>query len=170
MSASDEETTELLWKIRRSCSQAMFELGSRKLNEDVVVPFDCQLALINYASVLQEEFGLPTPTFGHAADGNFHVHIMYDDANKQASEKARIAIRKLMEHVIELGGAISGEHGIGLAKTPFFALQHSEAEIRAMQAVKKALDPANILNPGKIWDLSEPWTFPREDVRLPWDH
>jgi len=75
-----------------------------------------------------------------------------------------------MEHVIELGGAISGEHGIGLAKTPFFSLQHSEAEIRAMQSVKAALDPNNILNPGKIWDVSEPWTFPREDVRLPWDH
>jgi len=89
MSAMDEETTELLWKIRRSCSQAMFELGSRKLNEDVVVPFDCQLALINYASILQEEYGLPTPTFGHAADGNFHVHIMYDEANKEASAKAQ---------------------------------------------------------------------------------
>ena len=168
--AIDSETVELLWKLRRSCSQAMFQLGPRKLNEDVVVPFESQMPLLEYVEELHERTGLHTPTFGHAADGNFHVHIMYDDSDPTESEEAQLAIRSLMERVIALGGAISGEHGIGLAKSPFFDLQHSEAEIGAMQAIKAALDPNNILNPGKLWEPSEPWSFPREDVRMPWDH
>ena len=169
-SAIDEETVESLWKLRRSCSQAMFQMGNRKLNEDVVVPFEGQLELIAFVSELHEETGLATPTFGHAADGNFHVHIMYNDTDPEATRKASQAIDKLMRKVVDLGGAISGEHGIGLAKSPFFRYQFSEAEISAMQAIKSTLDPNNILNPNKIWHPCEPWTFPREDVRMPWDH
>lgn len=170
VTAIDAETMELLWKIRRSCSQAMFELGPRKLNEDVVVPFEHQIELLEFLEALHKETGLPTPTFGHAADGNFHAHIMYDDADSQLRKEAEAAVRRLMEKVIELNGAISGEHGIGLAKSPFFTLQHSTAEISVMRAIKQALDPKNILNPGKLWTPSEPWRFKREDVRMPWDH
>lgn len=168
--AIDGETVELLWKLRRSCSQAMFQLGPRKLNEDVVVPFDSQMALLEFVEELSSDTGLPTPTFGHAADGNFHVHVMYDADDPHVSRTAEHAIKRLMEKVIELGGAISGEHGIGLAKSAFFELQHSESEIKAMQSIKATLDPNNILNPGKLWEPSEPWSFPREDVRMPWDH
>lgn len=170
VTAMDPETTELLWKIRRSCSQAMFELGPRKLNEDIVVPIAKQNALLEFIGDLHRQTGLPTPTFGHAADGNFHAHIMYDDSDEDASLAARDAVQSLMSAVVEMGGAISGEHGIGMAKSPFFHLQHSPAEIAAMQAIKKALDPANILNPGKLWEPSEPWSFPREKIKMPWDH
>ena len=170
ITAIDEKTTELLWKVRRSCSQAMFELGPRKLNEDVVVPFEHQLELLDFIENLHRETKLPTPTFGHAADGNFHAHVMYDDASAEDSTKAREAISRLMEKVIALGGSISGEHGIGIAKSPFFSLQHGEAEIAAMKAIKKALDPNGILNPGKLWERSEPWTLKRESVKMPWDH
>jgi glycolate oxidase len=170
VTAIDSDTMELLWKVRRSCSQAMFELGPRKLNEDVVVPFEHQIDLLEFLEALHEETGLPTPTFGHAADGNFHAHIMYDDTDPKMRDLAESAVRRLMETVIDLQGAISGEHGIGLAKSPFFPLQHSAAEIAAMKAVKQALDPNNILNPGKFWTPCEPWTFKREDVRMPWDH
>jgi glycolate oxidase len=170
VTAINHKTMELLWKIRRSCSQAMFELGPRKLNEDVVVPFEHQLDLLDFLESLHRETSLPTPTFGHAADGNFHAHIMYDDADPDMSKNAEQAVQRLMETVIELRGAISGEHGIGLAKSPFFTLQHSPAEITVMKTLKQALDPNNILNPGKLWTRSEPWSFPRENVRLPWDH
>lgn len=169
-SAVDPESVAQLWKLRRSCSQAMFELGPRKLNEDVVVPLDSQIPLLAFVEELGERTGLPTPTFGHAADGNFHVHLMFDDADPAQCAAAREGVHDLMREVISLGGAISGEHGIGLAKSPFFALQHSEAEISAMRAIKEALDPRGILNPGKLWTPSEPWTFPRESVRMPWDH
>lgn len=166
----DADKVENLWKLRRSCSQAMFELGPRKLNEDVVVPFDQQINLIHLVDSLHRETGLPTPTFGHAADGNFHVHIMYDDTDSAQSEKAAAAIDALMKKVVEMGGAISGEHGIGLVKSPFFHYQHAQAELDAMQAIKAALDPNDILNPGKLWYPCAPWNFTREDVKMPWDH
>jgi glycolate oxidase len=75
-----------------------------------------------------------------------------------------------METVVALGGAISGEHGIGLAKTPFLRIQHSPAQVRAMQAIKTALDPRGILNPGKMFEVFEVWKHPRLEVKLPWDH
>ena len=77
---------------------------------------------------------------------------------------------KLVEAVVSLGGAISGEHGIGLAKSPFLRVQHGPAEIKAMRAVKRALDPNGILNPGKMFDVVRVWEFPRVQVHLPWDH
>ncbi len=168
--AENAEAAETLWTIRRGCSQAMFQLGPDKLNEDIVVPVRSQQALLDYTLALKAETGLATPTFGHAMDGNFHVHIMYDRSDPDQCERARKGIRLLMEKVIELGGAITGEHGIGLAKSPFLELQHSPAEIRAMQAIKNALDPQGILNPDKQFQPCEVWDFPREQVRMPWDH
>ena len=170
IATSDARTAANLWKLRRSCSQAMFELAPRKLNEDVVVPFAQHQALLAFLHALHLETGLPTPTFGHAADGNFHAHVMFDDADPASRQAAEQAVEKLMRTVVHLGGAISGEHGIGLAKAPFFSLQHGPAEIQAMQAIKDALDPHHILNPGKLWNPSKPWAFPRESVKLPWDH
>ena len=79
-------------------------------------------------------------------------------------------VRRLMETVVSLGGAISGEHGIGLAKTPFLRIQHSPAQVRAMKAVKNALDPRGVLNPGKMFEVFRVWKHPRLDVHLPWDH
>lgn len=168
--AEDSQTAENMWTIRRGCSQAMFQFGPDKLNEDVVVPVRAQQELIEYTLALKSETGLATPTFGHAMDGNFHVHIMYDRSNKEQCAQARHGIRMLMEKVIELGGAITGEHGVGLAKSPFMNLQHSAAEIRAMRAIKQALDPNGILNPDKQFNSCEVWDYPRENVRMPWDH
>ena len=116
------------------------------------------------------ESGLPIPTFGHLADGNLHVNIMYHQADPAECRAAEAAVQTLMETVVALGGAISGEHGIGLAKTPFLRLQHRPAQVRAMLAVKKALDPRGILNPGKMFEVFRIWRHPRIKVRLPWDH
>ena len=79
-------------------------------------------------------------------------------------------MQKLMETVVALGGAISGEHGIGLAKTPFLRLQHNAAQVRAMIAVKKALDPRSICNPGKMFSIVRIWKYPKLQIKLPWDH
>jgi glycolate oxidase len=168
--ARSEGQAEKLWQVRRTCSQSMFSLADTKLNEDVVVPLEKQAELIRYTRALKKEIGLPTPTFGHAGDGNLHVHIMYDRACAADAEKAKAGIHKLMRKVVELGGVITGEHGIGLAKAPFLSLQHSAAEIAAMRAVKKSLDPLGILNPGKIFDAFEVWDHELVDVQLPWDH
>ena len=75
-----------------------------------------------------------------------------------------------MEKVVAFGGAISGEHGIGLAKTPFLRLQHSPAQVKAMKAIQDALDPNGIMNPGKIFEVFEVWKHPRVEAKFPWDH
>ncbi len=168
--ARTEAAAEKLWQLRRTCSQSMFSLADTKLNEDVVVPIGQQAELIRYTLKLKKEIGLATPTFGHAGDGNLHVHIMYNRGSAEEGRRAKAGIKRLMQKVIDLGGVITGEHGIGLAKAPFLAMQHSPSEIAAMRAVKEALDPKGILNPGKIFEPFEVWDHEPVDVRLPWDH
>jgi len=168
--ARSEAAAEQLWQVRRTCSQSMFSLADTKLNEDVVVPLEKQTELIRYTLQLKKEIGLATPTFGHAGDGNLHVHIMYNRGSKADARKAKAGIKKLMQKVVDLGGVITGEHGIGLAKIPFMSMQHSKAELAAMRSVKAALDPEGILNPGKMFEPFEVWEHEPVDVRLPWDH
>lgn len=168
--ARSDASAEKLWQVRRTCSQSMFSIADTKLNEDVVVPIEKQAELIRYTLKLKKEIGLATPTFGHAGDGNLHVHIMYNRGVKADAMKAKAGIKKLMQKVIDLGGVITGEHGIGLAKAPFMSMQHTSAEIAMMKAAKKALDPNGILNPGKIFEPFEVWDHEPVDVRLPWDH
>ncbi|HXB01957.1 MAG TPA: FAD-linked oxidase C-terminal domain-containing protein [Opitutaceae bacterium] len=168
--ARDRAEAETLWAVRRKCSGAMFELGDAKLNEDVVVPLRAYEKFARFLDRLRRESKLAIPTFGHLGDGNLHVNIMYHAADATECRAAEHAVQRLMEEVVALGGAISGEHGIGLAKTPFLRVQHSPAQVRAMLAVKHALDPRGILNPGKMFDVFKVWKHPRVAVKLPWDH
>ena len=168
--ARDRAAAEKLWSVRRKCSGAMFELGDAKLNEDIAIPMRQYERFARFLDRLRRQSGLPIPTFGHLADGNLHVNIMYHRASPVESRAAEAAVQRLMETVVSLGGTISGEHGIGLAKTPFLRLQHNEAQVNAMLAVKHALDPRGILNPGKMFDIFQVWKHPRVDVHLPWDH
>lgn len=167
---SDADTAEQLWAIRRTCSQAMFQMGDTKLNEDVVVPVDAYTALIDLTLALRERYALATPTFGHVGDGNFHVHIMYDHQDAEQCRRAVAGIQELMTAVVAMGGAITGEHGIGLSKSSFLQLQHSPAEIETMQRIKMALDPNQVLNPDKIFTPTPVWELKRDrQHRLPWD-
>jgi glycolate oxidase len=168
--AASRAEAEELWAVRRKCSGAMFELGDAKLNEDIVVPMKNYVKFAQFLARLKRESGLHIPTFGHLADGNLHVNIMYHRAIVAECRTAEKTVKRLMQTVVALDGAISGEHGIGLAKTPFLRLQHSPAEIRAMRAVKDALDPRGILNPGKMFEIFEVWKHAKLDVKLPWDH
>jgi glycolate oxidase len=168
--ARNRAEAEKLWDVRRKCSPAMFELGDSKLNEDVVVPLRHFSRFLRFLDELRRESVLPIPTFGHLGDGNVHVNIMYRRAHAPERKAAERAVQRLMKMVVSLGGAISGEHGIGLAKSPFLRLQHSAAQVKAMRAVKRALDPKGILNPGKIFEPFEVWRHRRLEVSLPWDH
>jgi glycolate oxidase len=168
--ARSDAQAEALWQVRRTCSQSMFSIADTKLNEDVVVPIQKQAELIRYTIALKKEIGLATPTFGHAGDGNLHVHIMYNRSNSEDAAKAKAGIQKLMQKVVDLGGVITGEHGVGLAKAPFMEMQHTQPEIAMMLAVKAALDPKGILNPGKIFEPFEVWDHEPVQVTLPWDH
>jgi glycolate oxidase len=168
--ARDRAEAEQLWSVRRKCSGAMFELADAKLNEDIVIPMRNYVKFARFLARLKRSSGLAIPTFGHLADGNLHVNIMYHRADRADAKTAERTVETLMRTVVELGGSISGEHGIGLAKTPFLRIQHRPAEVKAMQAVKQALDPRGILNPGKMFKVVRIWKFPRLDVHLPWDH
>ncbi len=168
--AANRVEAEELWNVRRKCSSAMFTLADSKLNEDIVVPLRNYEKFAVFLDKLRKSSRLSIPTFGHLADGNLHVNIMYHRENRAEYLRAEKAVGQLMAGVVKLGGAISGEHGIGLAKTPFLRLQHSPAQIKAMRAVKDALDPNGIMNPGKMFDLFKVWEHPRLKIELPWDH
>jgi len=167
--AQNAEDAEKLWDVRRQGSSSMKKLASTKLNEDVVVPLDQQVELVQCVNGLRKKFGIKIGVFGHCGDGNLHVNLMYDEENAEETSRAVSALRELMSRVIKLGGAISGEHGVGLAKTPFVREQFNHAEWSAMLAVKKALDPKNILNPGKIFDVFHPWEQKKIPMILSWE-
>ena len=168
--ADSFEEAEELWEVRRKGSQAMKKMANTKLNEDVVVPLRRQINLVDCVNSLREKFNLKIGVFGHCGDGNLHVNFMYDSDDNEETSRAVEALKVLMSKVNELGGAISGEHGIGLAKTPFIQMQFNTAEWKTMTSIKKTLDPNGILNPGKIFDIFNPWDQKKVKSILPWEH
>jgi len=168
--SADEAQAEALWEVRRKCSPAMFYLADSKLSEDVVVPLENYAKFAALIKSLERQTRLGVPVFGHAADGNFHVHFMYARAKADECRRAQAGVRSLLRGVVALGGAISGEHGIGVSKSPYFGWQHSPAEIAAQRAVKQALDPHNILNPHKLFEKIQVADYEPVRVKMPWDH
>ena len=168
--AGTQEEAEELWDVRRKGSPAMKKLANTKLNEDVVVPLVEQVNLVECVDQLRQQLKLKVGIFGHCGDGNLHVNFMYDHEDEDESSRAVQALKLLMKKVHELGGAISGEHGIGLAKTPFARMQFNSAEWKTMKAIKETLDPNGILNPGKIFDIFNPWEQKKVNAILPWEH
>ncbi len=141
---------EEIWKIRREFSYALRDTGLTKLNEDIVVPRGRLEELFRFTARLQKKHGLPIACFGHAGDGNIHTNVMVDYTQPGAKARSEAALDELFQQVIAWGGAISGEHGIGLAKKRWWPQAVSQ-EARALHhTVKQALDPHAILNPGKF--------------------
>lgn len=146
--AQHEGERERLWSARRVLSRALRTMARRKLSEDVVVPRSKLATLLDDVRAIAERERLVMPTYGHAGDGNLHVNILWDDEAQRAAVDR--AIRALFERTISLGGTLSGEHGIGVLKRDFMALEQSAALIEAQRAVKSALDPKSLLNPHKV--------------------
>ncbi len=149
--ASTLADRDRIWAVRRQLSLALNAAGLLKMNHDVVVPRGRVPQLFAVVAALKEEYRLRIASFGHAGDGNIHVNLMVDASDAEELSRAKLAERKLFEHVVALEGSISGEHGIGFAKRPYIALELSADEIALMKRVKAAFDPNNILNPGKIF-------------------
>ncbi len=141
---------EAVWKIRREFSYSLRDTGLTKLNEDIVVPRGRLEDLFRFAAQLQREHGLPIACFGHAGDGNIHTNVMVDYTQPGAKRHAEAALDELFKQVVAWGGAITGEHGIGLAKKPWWTLAASRELRELHRRVKDALDPKGILNPGKF--------------------
>ena len=125
------------------------------MNEDIVVPRSELPQVMQEIRALGDASGLPLVIFGHAGDGNLHPNIMYDPAEGRWAEVQALA-HAIAKVAIAHGGALSGEHGIGLAKRPFMAEAVPQETLRAYRAVKRALDPLNLLNPGKILPEERP--------------
>jgi glycolate oxidase len=141
---------ENLWGLRREFSYSLRDTGLTKLNEDIVVPRGRLEDLFAFAAWLQRRHGLPVACFGHAGDGNIHVNVMVDLDQPGAKARADAALDDLFRQILAWDGVITGEHGIGLAKKRWWP-DAADDSVRALhRAVKRALDPRGILNPGKF--------------------
>jgi len=150
-SAFGEQACESLWDLRRGFSESLKATGLTKLNEDVTVPRGKLVQLMKFAGNLQAKYGFPVACFGHAGDGNIHVNVMVaDPAHGEVPQDIERVLDDLFGFVIASGGAITGEHGIGLAKKRWWPQAVSSESLLLHQTVKRALDPAGILNPGKF--------------------
>ena len=148
--AADETARARLWAARKALSPALRTLAPGKINEDVVVPVSRIPALVDGVQALAREFDLPIVCFGHAGNGNLHVNLMYDPADAAQSERARAAMARVFGLAVSLGGTLSGEHGIGLAKRDFMPQAVTPPTLALMRQLKAVFDPDGILNPGKL--------------------
>ena len=148
--AKDANESSDIWFARRNCSQAINCYGSLKINEDITVPRSKLPALLEKIAEISAKYNVTTPCFGHTGDGNVHTNVMVDKNDPEAVKRGHEAITEIFKATVELGGTLSGEHGIGISKAPFMSLAFSEAEMNLFRAIKKAFDPNNILNPNKM--------------------
>ncbi len=148
--AHGADACERLWEIRRGFSYALRDTGLVKLNEDVTVPRGRILNLFALTARLQKKYRIPISSFGHAGDGNIHVNLMAPSGTQSDDPRMHRILNELFHDVLAMGGVISGEHGIGLAKKPWWPQATSPALRQLHQKIKKALDPAGRLNPGKF--------------------
>jgi glycolate oxidase len=150
ITATTEASCERLWELRRQFSASLKATGLTKLNEDICVPRSRLVDLFAFTGRLQKKYRVEIASFGHAGDGNIHVNIMADMTQRGVKARADLALDELFRQIIAWGGAITGEHGIGLAKLPWWPRAASPELRRLHSCIKRALDPGHILNPGKF--------------------
>jgi glycolate oxidase len=149
--AGTKEESAIIWKARKAISPALFTYAPDKINEDIVVPRSKIPDMVRKIDEMKKRTGLTMVSFGHAGDGNIHFNIMLDKKNREDMKKAEAAIEELFDYTVELGGTISGEHGIGITKAAYMTKEIGPVEIELMKKIKKLFDPKGILNPGKIF-------------------
>ena len=147
--AESQKEVEQLWRARKILSPRLREIAPKKINEDIVVPVSNIPALIAAIQQLAEEHQIQIANFGHAGNGNLHTNLLINPDDPQQMQRAEVCLEALFQTVLELNGSISGEHGIGLVKQPYVALEIAENERNLMADIKQVFDPKGILNPGK---------------------
>lgn len=151
--ARGESQCEEVWQLRREFSYSLRDTGLTKLNEDIVVPRSKLVELVQFARELEKETGISVACFGHAGDGNIHTNLMVKDyTDPETRSKADAALDKLFNWILKNNGAITGEHGVGLAKKPWIKKALGEVSFDVHRSLKEALDPRRTLNPGKFLD------------------
>lgn len=155
-SAASPEEAAALATARRSAFSALARVRPTTILEDVTVPRSKLAVLVKTIREIAEKHRLQVGVFGHFGDGNVHPTFLTDEKDTEEMHRVEAAMREVMEATVALGGTITGEHGVGLAKKPFLPLQFSAADLRLLAQIKQTLDPGNILNPGKIFDAPAP--------------
>lgn len=148
--AKDKKEAADLWFARRNASPALSVYGSKKLNEDVTVPRSALPELLEKFYAIADKYNVKIPCFGHTGDGNVHTNVMVDGKDPEQVKIAYQAIEEVFQATVDLGGTLSGEHGIGLAKAPYMSMAFTPEEMALFKSIKMAFDPNNILNPAKM--------------------
>jgi len=149
--AKDETERANLWKARRSVSPSLARKAPNKLGEDITVPRSAIPEAIRRLKAISAEYGLPIVIFGHAGDGNLHPNILFDKRNPEQWAKIEPMVSQVFNTALELGGTLSGEHGVGMLKRPYITRALGPVSIEIQKHIKQVLDPFNILNPGKVF-------------------
>jgi D-lactate dehydrogenase len=147
--AADEAEVAALWKTRKALSPALRHIAPKKINEDVVVPVSRMARFIDELDRLSRDMGIRIVNFGHAGNGNIHVNLLVDPDNADELARATRCLEAIFSTVIELGGTLSGEHGVGLEKRDYDLREIDPVTLRLMWDIKRQFDPNGILNPGK---------------------
>jgi len=148
--AATAKERDAIWATRRSISPALYNIAPHKINEDICVPRSKIKEMLQRVDRIKEGHPIYIANFGHIGDGNIHVNIMYGDDPGQ-EELAEVIVNRVMKEVVELGGSISGEHGIGNKKSQFMGLEIPPHEYEIMKRFKSYFDPKGIMNPGKMF-------------------
>ena len=148
--AGSVKEAEELWLARKSAGGVAGGLRTNSVSEDVAVPISRVPHLLTGISAIVQNHHLPFVIFGHAGDGNLHPKIMYDSADPDQVKRVDRAVDEIFRLTCELGGTLTGEHGIGVSKAPYMTLEHDRLEMEIMRKIKKIFDPKDILNPGKM--------------------
>ena len=148
--ASDHERDEI-WTARRAALSSLARIKPSTILEDVTVPRSRIVEMIEAVNSIAKKFELPIGTFGHSGDGNLHPTILTDMRDAGEEKKVEGAIEEMFRAAVDLGGTLSGEHGIGISKARYLKMEIDLASYGLMKRIKKAFDPENILNPGKIF-------------------
>jgi glycolate oxidase len=149
--AQSQQDADEIWAVRRGISSAVSALAPDRIGEDISVPRDAFPEVVRRIREISEKRGLLIAVYGHAGDGNLHPSILCDLSKPGERERVHQAVDDIFAAALEAGGTLSGEHGIGITKRPYITNALGEIGVRTLKAVKAALDPKGILNPGKIW-------------------
>jgi len=151
--AQNESERNALWKARRSISPSLARKAPNKLGEDITVPRSAIPEVVQRLRMISHKYGLPVVIFGHAGDGNLHPNILFDKRQPEQWTKVEQMVGEIFEASLSLGGTLSGEHGVGLLKRPYLERALGSLSIEVQRSIKLALDPLNILNPGKMFPI-----------------
>ena len=148
--AKDEKEREDLWRARRAAFPALAHLKPAVFIEDIAVPRTEIVEMLRAIEEISKKYDFPIATVGHAGDGNLHPMMLLDPQQEEEFEKVEKALHEIVEKAISLGGTITGEHGIGVAKKKYIKKQIQKVGITVMRRIKESFDPAGIMNPGKL--------------------